>query len=173
MVAVHLTAAGTFSELNSLWQGTGNDAVTGTAEPGDHFGDQVSVVNTAPRAQSTAATMRIAVGIPGEDIDTATDAGAVQSFSLLGTPGDSDQWIQAGMVGIPGTPGSDQYMGHNIHFTGTRLYVGMPYGPSGYGALHVLPISNVTGGTIAQTITYQPGTGGLPPSGDRFGHVAR
>ncbi|OPC77746.1 esterase [Embleya scabrispora] len=174
VVAVRITATGAFSQLDNFWQGTGDDAVAGAAERGDHFGDQVSVVNTAPRVQSTAATMRIAVGIPGEDINTATDAGAIQTFSLLGTPGDSDHWIQAGMVGIPGTPGTNQYLGHNMHFTSTGLYVGMPYGPSDYGALHVLPMGNATaGGTIGRTTTYQPGTGGLPATGDRFGHAAR
>ncbi|MER0241084.1 S1 family peptidase [Streptomyces sp. HSW2009] len=174
VIAVRITATGTYSQLNSFWQGTNEDGVSGASEPGDHFGDQIAIVNTAPRAQSTAATMRIAVGVSGEDIGSAPDAGAVQTFSLLGAPGNSDLWIAPGSAGIPGSPGTDQYVGHNIHFTGTKLYVGMPYGPSSYGSLHALPMSNaIAGGTVAQVTTYQPGTGGLPPVGDRFGHSAR
>ena len=71
----------------------------------------------------------------------------------------------------PGPPGANQSLGVSIHFTGTKLYVGMPYGPGAYGALHALPMSNVTaGGAVA---AYQPGQGGLPAAGTRFGLAAR
>lgn len=50
----------------------------------------------------------------------------------------------------------------------------MPYGPSAHGALYALPISNVTaGGVIAPVTAYEPGTGGLPATGARFGWAAR
>ncbi|NGO44888.1 hypothetical protein G6048_22895, partial [Streptomyces sp. YC419] len=53
------------------------------------------------------------------------------------------------------------------------LYVGMPYGP-GTGALHALPMSNVTaGGAVAAVTSYRPGQGGLPSVGTRFGYAAR
>lgn len=49
----------------------------------------------------------------------------------------------------------------------------MPYGPSAYGAVHVLPWSNVTGGTVGAVTTYAPGTGSLPAVGVRFGAVVK
>ncbi|WP_327684390.1 trypsin-like serine protease [Streptomyces sp. NBC_00467] len=173
VVTFRVTAAGTYSEVDALSQGTGDDTVTGTAEAGDRFGEKVTAVNTAPRATGTVSTLRVAVGIPGEAVGTAAKAGAVQTFPLLGTAGDSDVWIEAGSAaGLPGTPGANQYVGRSITFTGTNLYVGMPYGPS-LGAVHVLPWSNVSGGTKAAVTTYQPGSGGLPPVGGRFGYVAK
>lgn len=52
--------------------------------------------------------------------------------------------------------------------------LGMPNGPSTYGALYALPMANVTAGATPTAITtYRPGTGGLPSAGLRFGWTAR
>nr|WP_262505466.1 hypothetical protein [Streptomyces sp. TRM68367] len=170
-----ITASGTVGQLNTYLSGTGDDDVSGTSEAGDRFGAAVTAVNTAPRAVSSTATMRLAVGIPNEAIGTVAKAGAITTFSLLGSPGAGERWLEAGDGdGIPGPAGANQNLGRSIHYTGTGLYVGMPYGPSTYGALHALLMSNVTaGGTIAAVTTYQPGQGGLPAAGTRFGYTAR
>ncbi|MFJ4206227.1 S1 family peptidase [Streptomyces sviceus] len=170
-----ITAAGTFTQLYGISQGTADDDVTGTAEAGDRMGAALTAINTAPRAVSTTTTMKLAVGVPNEAIGTADNAGAVHTFSLLGAPGANDRWLEAGDGdGIPTAPGADQQLGTSIHYTGTKLYVGLPLGPSTYGTLYALPLSNVTaGGTVAPVTTYQPGTGGLPAVGDRFGYAAR
>ncbi|MGK3937262.1 trypsin-like serine protease [Streptomyces caeruleatus] len=170
-----ITAAGTFTQLNTITQGTGDDDVVGTSEAGDRMGAALTAINTAPRALSTTATMKLAVGVPDEALDTVADAGAVHTFSLLGSPGANDRWLEAGDGdGIPTAPGAGQKLGSSIHYTGTKLYVGLPLGPSTYGTLYALPLSNVTaGGTVAPVTTYQPGTGGLPAAGDRFGYAAR
>ncbi|MDQ0909716.1 hypothetical protein QFZ22_005701 [Streptomyces canus] len=175
VILFRVTAAGAGSQLAELKQGTAEDDVSGSAEPGDRMGETVTAINTAPRSVSTTATMKLAVGVPGEAVGSLAKAGAVHTFSLLGTPGANDRWLEAGDGdGIPGTPGAGQAVGSSIHFTGTSLYVGMPNGPSTYGALHALPLSNVTaGGTVAAVTTYQPGTGGLPAAGSRFGYAAR
>ncbi|MFF7550840.1 trypsin-like serine protease [Streptomyces canus] len=175
VILFRITAAGAGSQLAELKQGTADDDVSGSAEPGDRMGETVTAINTAPRAVSTTATMKLAVGVPGEAVGSLAKAGAVHTFSLLGTPGANDRWLEAGDGdGIPGTPGAGQAVGSSLHFTGSRLYVGMPNGPSTYGALHALPLSNVTaGGTVAAATTYQPGTGGLPAAGSRFGYAAR
>ncbi|MFJ6908250.1 trypsin-like serine protease [Streptomyces griseoluteus] len=174
-IVFQVKAAGTFTQLNAIDAGSSTDDVAGGAESGDRFGSTLAVTNTAPRSVGTAATMKLAVGITGEAVGSAAAAGAVQTFSLIGAPGANDRWIQAGdSAGVPGTPGANQKLGSSIWFTGTKLYVGMPYGPSSYGALHALPLSNVTaGGTSAAVTTYQPGTGGLPAAGSRFGASAR
>ncbi|MFI1359285.1 S1 family peptidase [Streptomyces sp. NPDC020898] len=175
VLTFRITAAGTYTQLQGLSQGAGDDDVTGTSEAGDRMGVALSAVNTAPRAVSTAATMKLAVGVPNEAVGTAANAGAVHTFSLLGAPGANDRWLEVGDGdGIPGTAGADQQLGSSIHYTGTKLYVGMPLGPNTYGTLYALPHSNVTaGGAVAAVTTYQPGTGGLPAAGDRFGYSAR
>jgi hypothetical protein len=175
VVLVRIDAGGTWSYLHELNPREPDDDVSGTAESGDRFGEAVAVVNTAPRAVGSTATMRIAVGAPGEDIGSTANAGAISTFSPFGSPGTSDRWLEAGDGdGIPGTPGTNQYLGTSIHFTGTKLYVGMPYGPSSYGALYALPMPNVNaGGTVEAVTTYRPGTGGLPAAGGRFGYAAR
>ena len=174
VVVGRVTAAGAWDELRELKQGTADDDVSGTSEAGDRMGETLTAVNTAPRAFDTTATMRLAVGTPGEALGTTDNAGAVHTFSLVAAAGANDRWIEAGDGdGIPGTPGANQYLGRNMHYTGTKLYVGMPYGP-GLGALYALPMSNtVNGGTVAAVTTYKPGTGGFPNVGTRFGAQAR
>ncbi|MFG2769312.1 trypsin-like serine protease [Streptomyces sp. NPDC048350] len=174
VVVGRVTAAGVWGELRELKQGTDVDDVSGTSEVGDRMGETLTAVNTAPRAVGTSATMRLAVGTPGEAIGTTDNAGAVHTFSLVAAAGANDRWLEAGDGdGIPGTPGANQYLGRNMHYTGTKLYVGMPYGP-GLGALYALPMSNtVNGGTVAAVTAYKPGTGGFPSVGTRFGAQAR
>lgn len=175
VLTFRITAAGTYSQLYGVSSGTATDDVSGTSEAGDRFGTTVTAVNTAPRAVSTTATMKLAVGVPNEAIGSAANAGAIQTFSLLGTPGANDRWLEVGDGdGIPGTPGANQTLGRSIHYTGTHLYVGMPYGPSTYGTLYALPLSNVTAdGAVAPVTTYKPGQSGLPSAGARFGYAAR
>ncbi|MDX2542396.1 trypsin-like serine protease [Streptomyces sp. WI04-05B] len=175
VLTFRIAAAGTYTQLYGINQGTADDDVSGGAEAGDRMGVTLSAINTAPRAVSTTATMKLAVGDPNEAVGTAANAGAVHTFSLLGAPGANDRWLEVGDGdGIPGTPAAGQQLGSSIHYTGTKLYVGMPLGPSTYGTLYALPHSNVTaGGAVAAVTTYQPGTGGLPAAGDRFGYAAR
>lgn len=175
VLTFRVTASGTYTQLNGLSSGTGDDDVSGTSEAGDHFGTTLTAVNTAPRAVSTEATMKVAVGVPDEALGSVPKAGAVHVFSLLGSPGANDKWVESGDGdGIPGAPGADQRLGSSIHFTGTHLYVGMPYGPSSTGALYALPMSNVTLGEPTAPVTvYRPGQGGLPPAGTAFGYAAR
>ncbi|WP_426368030.1 S8 family serine peptidase [Streptomyces sp. E-08] len=175
VVQIRIKPDGTWSYLRELKQGTAEDDVSGTSETGDRMGEYLAAVNTAPGSVSTVASMRLAVGTPGEDIGAVANAGAVHTFSLAGSAGPNDRWIEAGDGdGVPGPPGANQYMGRSIHFTTTKLYVGMPSGPVATGALYALPMSNVTGGgTVAATTTYKPGSGGLPANGVAFGYSAR
>ncbi|MFB7452080.1 S8 family serine peptidase [Streptomyces sp. NPDC056194] len=175
VVQIRIKPDGTWSYLRELKQGTAEDDVSGTSETGDRMGEYLTAVNTAPGSVSTVASMRLAVGTPGEDIGTVANAGAIHTFSLAGSAGPNDRWIEAGDGdGVPGPPGANQSLGKSIHFTATRLYVGMPSGPLATGALYALPMSNVTqGGTVAATTTYKPGSGGLPANGVAFGYSAR
>ncbi|MEU6395285.1 trypsin-like serine protease [Streptomyces sp. NPDC046939] len=175
VVLVRINADKTWSYLRELRQGEADDTVSGTSEAGDRMGESLTAINTTPRKAATASTLLVAVGTPGEAIGTETEAGATHVFGMIGAAGDNDVWVQAGdSAGVPGTPKSGQRLGESIHFTGTRLYAGMPYGPAAYGALHALPIGNVIPGNAkAAVTTYQPGTGGLPATGTTFGTAAR
>ncbi|MFF5305473.1 S1 family peptidase [Streptomyces sp. NPDC013161] len=175
VLTFEIASTGTYTQLNSYQSGTDSDDVSGTSEVGDHFGQTLSAVNTAPRAVSTTDTLKLAVGIPDEAIGTTAGAGAFSTFSLLGSPGANDRWTEIGDGdGVPGTAAAGQHLGSSIHYTGTNLYVGLPYGPSIYGTLYALPLSNVTaGGTVAAVTTYQPGAGDLPAADVSFGYAAR
>lgn len=152
---------------------TATDDVTGTSEAGDRIGQALAAVNTAPRAVGSPATLRLAVGITGEAIGTTAKAGAITTFSLLGSPGADDHWIESGDAsGIPGAPAVNAQLGTSLHFTATNLYVGMPHGPNTYGATHSLPMSNVTAGGVDGTgTTFQPGSNGLPAAGGQLVRV--
>ncbi|MCX5558331.1 trypsin-like serine protease [Streptomyces sp. NBC_00038] len=172
VTTVRVGAAGAVTELASIHQGTAG--VNGGSATGDGFGTQVAAANTAPNATGTASTMLLAVGVPGKDIGTVADAGIVQTFSLLGAPGDTDHWAEAGnATGLPGTPGASQFVGKYLNATGTHLWIGMPHGPAERGAVHGLPWSNLTGGTVGTVTTYQPGLGGMPLTGKAFGMAIR
>ncbi|MFE2591323.1 S1 family peptidase [Streptomyces anthocyanicus] len=175
VMLVHLAADGSWDYLHALNQGSSTDDRSGTIEAGDSVGASLSAVNTAPRAVGSADTLKVAVGAPGEDLAGAADAGAIHTFSLMGSAGANDLWIEAGDGdGVPGTPGAGEKLGTSIHFTPRNLYAGMPYGPAATGALHVLPYPNVVpGGTSRPATTYQPGQGGLPANGNYFGYAAR
>ncbi|WP_407111321.1 trypsin-like serine protease [Streptomyces sp. DSM 116494] len=175
VILVHIRADGTWDYMHALNQGSGTDDRSGTIETGDYVGSSLSAVNTAPREVGSAATLKIAVGAPGEDLAGVTDAGAIHTFSLTGAAGANDRWIEAGDGdGVPGPPSEGAKLGTSIHFTPRNLYAGMPYGPTATGALHVLPFPNtVSGGTSGPATTYQPGQGGLPANGNYFGYSAR
>ncbi|WP_306324346.1 MULTISPECIES: trypsin-like serine protease [unclassified Streptomyces] len=175
VVLVQIDAKGAWSYVRELRQGDGTDTVVGTSETGDRMGESLTAINTAPRQVATAATLKVAVGTPGEAVGSATKAGAIHTFSLLGAAGDNDLWIEAGDGdGIPGTPTANHRLGQSIHYTGTKLYAGLPYGPVATGVLYALPIGNTyPGGTSGTVTTYKPGTGGLPAAGTEFGSAAR
>ncbi|WP_307825419.1 trypsin-like serine protease [Streptomyces sp. MBT55] len=166
---LRLTPTG-FSQLSGVHQGT--TGMTGANEDGDRFGHTVSAVSLNPAAVSTAKNTLVAVGVPGEDIGTATDAGGIYTFGLVGAPGDSDTTVHPGVAGLPGAPVTGEKVGSAVTATGTHLYIGIPDGPTAYGRAHALPWANTTGGTEPVT-TYEPGKDGLPATGQRFGAAMR
>ncbi|MFJ4967166.1 trypsin-like serine protease [Streptomyces sp. NPDC088729] len=166
---IRLTPTG-FSQLSGIHQGS--TGVTGANEDGDRFGHTVSAISSRPDAVSTAQNTLVAVGVPGEDIGTATDAGGIMTFALIGAPGDFDTTVYPGIAGLPGAPATGEKVGTALTATGTHLYVGIPDGPTAYGRAHALPWANTTGGTEPVT-TYEPGQNGLPATGQRFGASIR
>ncbi len=175
VMIVRLKADNTWDYTHAVNQGTADDDRSGTIEAGDASGSSLSAVNTAPRSVGSATTLKLAVGVPGEDLGTVADAGAIHTFSVMSAAGSNDQWIEAGDGdGIPGSPSANARVGKSIHFTPRNLYAGLPYGPVGTGSLYALPFANVTpGGTTGTATAYQPGQNGLPAGGSLFGYEAR
>ncbi|MEU3616826.1 FG-GAP repeat protein [Streptomyces sp. NPDC006872] len=169
----HLKVDGTVALLSWIHQDAvaADGNVEEKAEPGDFFGQQLAAVNTATNVVGTATTMRLAVGVPGEETtEDAPEAGGVQVFPLIGAPGASDAWIEPGS-GIPSGPSARTYAGISLGATPALLYVGVPYGPADGRAVHGFPWNVVSGG--APTQTWKPGEGGIPAGGVSFGAAVR
>lgn len=163
-----ITATGTFTELNWISQVTPD--VLGTDEAGDRFGHELAAINTSPNAVSTGSTVRLAIGVPGENSGSgATDAGAVSLVPMVGAPGASDSWIAPG----PDTPIADQedrYMGQSLAAAPSHLHVGIPYGPVASRGIEKYAW-NTPGGTPADRLL--PGTNGLAVNGKALGAKIR
>lgn len=170
--AVHVyqvKADGTVALLN--WIDQNVEGVEGDAEAGDFFGQQLAAVNTTPNVVGTATTMRLAVGVPGEEsTEQAPEAGGVQILPLIGAPGASDAWIEPGS-GIPSGPAPRTYAGISLGSSPSMLYVGVPYGPAEGHAVHGFPWTAVSG--AAPTQTWKPGEGGIPAGAVAFGATVR
>ncbi|MEV6989647.1 VCBS repeat-containing protein [Streptomyces sp. NPDC093228] len=165
----HMKADGSVVLLN--WIDQNVEGVEGEAEPGDFFGQRLAAVNTATNVVSTAGTMRLAVGVPGEEsAENATEAGGVQILPAIGAPGASDAWIEPGN-GIPSGPTPRTYAGISLGSSPSLLYVGMPYGPAEGRAVHGFPWNTASGGAPAQT--WKPGEAGIPAGGTAFGATVR
>ncbi|MFJ6984223.1 MULTISPECIES: FG-GAP repeat protein [unclassified Streptomyces] len=165
----HIKADGSVTFLN--WIDQNVDGVEGDAEAGDFFGQRVAATNTTTNVVSTAATMRLAVGVPGEESTTeAPEAGGVHLLSLLGAPGAADSWIEPG-AGIPSGPSPRTYAGISLGSSPSLLYVGVPYGPAAGRAVHGFPWNAATGS--APTQTWKPGEGGIPAAAAAFGATVR
>ncbi|MEE1930854.1 VCBS repeat-containing protein [Streptomyces sp. TRM 70351] len=171
VVVLEVTASGTVRQQADIHQSYA--AVTGVGEDGDYFGQHLTAVNTAPSAVSTADTVLLAVGIPGEDLGEAADAGAVQVFPMAGEPGSADVWLEKGMHGVPGGYGPGEYVGTSLAATAGRLYVGVPYGPADAHGVYGVPWRNLTSGGTAAVSSWRPGEGGIPADHTAFGAVVR
>lgn len=162
----HIKADGTVTPL--AWIDQNQPGVEGEAEPGDFFGRRLAAVNTSPSAPGTAATMRLAVGVPGEEeTEEFPEEGGVQILPLLGDPGAGDVRLSPGhgvpaAVRVPRT-----LLGLGLGASPTALYVGVPYGPAENRAVHAFPWNTPDGG--APTRTWRPGEGGIPAANTAFG----
>ncbi|MEU9173336.1 trypsin-like serine protease [Streptomyces sp. NPDC048420] len=170
VIVLRVTPAGTVTELPDLHQDVAD--VAGSTEAGDRFGEQVSAVAAAPGAVASATNTLIAVGIPGEDLGTAADAGSVYVFSPVGAPGANDRPVEPGRYGVPGAPVASANMGSSLHTTGTHLYIGMPKAGS-FGSAYVVPWGNVLAAGTETVAVLAPGSDGLPAAGVAFGTVVR
>lgn len=144
-------------------------AVDGDLGDGDYLGQRVMVVNLAPTQVSTPATVRVVVGIPGEDGAAGADTGAFQVFGWRADPGADDVVIRRtgdSGTGLPGQAASMDLLGLSAAASAERLYVASPYGQAG---VYALGWSDLAAGTVGVVETWQPGVGGVPAGGRAFG----
>ncbi|GED87072.1 FG-GAP and VCBS repeat-containing protein [Streptomyces sp. 6-11-2] len=112
-------------------------AVSGAEEVGDQFGAALAMVPYRPAGATSTTESLLAVGVPGEDLSTTVDAGAVQVFRLTATGFTEVAWIDQNTAGVEGEAEAGDFFGRrlaavntspNTTSTGatTRLAIGVP-----------------------------------------------
>ncbi|MDQ0774883.1 hypothetical protein QF026_003349 [Streptomyces aurantiacus] len=172
---IRIQPSGAYTELVAVDSST--DGVEGFPTSGDFFGQRVSIANTDTTVVSSNATIRLAVGIPGRDVGSAEDAGAVQILRPMDTSiGANDKVLTraAGAGALPGTATARDYTGISMTSGSTNLYLGVPYSKASAtpkGVLYAVPWSDIDGSTTTGSTTFLPGAGGIPDAGTAFGVV--
>ena len=146
--------------------------VPGTAEAGDQFGRSLDTVRVGN-------TTRLAVGVPGEDVGSDSNAGAVQLFSsnnITITPGAN---LTQDTAGVSGASEPGDLFGNQLAFaapglgdSATRLAVSVPgedAAATNQGIVQVFPVTDLDAeATYAQD---SPGVPGAVEAGDEFGET--
>ncbi len=144
--------------------------VAGSAEAGDVFGRSLDTIKVG-------GTSRIAVGVPGEDLGAAVNAGAVQLFAGPTTAITPTANLSQDTAGVSGTAESQDGFGSRLAFIGpgladpaTRLAVSSPTEDgeaADTGLVQVFPLTDL--GAEASYSQSSPGVPGVASAGDRFG----
>lgn len=172
-VVVRIEPSGAFTEIKGVDAAVPN--VEGEPVAGDYFGQRVAITNTDASVVSSASTIRLAVGVPGRDVDGVRDAGVIHVFNPLDTDsGSADKIIKRGSAVLPGAPRARDYAGIALRSGASVLYVGIPYSKdpaTSKGVLYTMPWTDIDGTTNVGTKTFQPGVGGLSGIGTAFASV--
>jgi hypothetical protein len=160
--AVQLFSSATDSFTAGVLLSQQTAGVSGTAEPGDGFGN--SLAFAAPSLGDRLT--RLGVGIPGED-GSARDTGRVQVFPI--TDLDAETSYAQNSPGVPGAADAGDRFGATLAYVSgvaeRALIVGVPDDvDNGSGMVNVIPL----GGGVPRH--WKPGVGGVPSAGsNRFG----
>lgn len=144
--------------------------VPGSAEAGDRFGRSLDSI-------AVGATSRLAVGIPGEDVGSVSNAGSVQLFSRSGGGLVAGTALTQNTAGVGDASQTGDLFGDKVAFApggagapGTKLAVSAPDedgAANATGLVQVFPMSD-----LDSEDTYTQSTAGVPgvaEAGDRFG----
>lgn len=135
----HTFASGVPTPLVGLDQGVPDGGVlSGVAEASDGLGTALAMTGYRPSSQTYNSDVLLAIGVPGEDIGSATDAGGVHIVRIQpdGTYSEVTT-VNAGTADVEGNPTSGDFMGQRVSLANTspgtvssddtiRLGVGIP-----------------------------------------------
>ncbi|MQA24863.1 MAG: hypothetical protein GEU94_05200 [Micromonosporaceae bacterium] len=150
--------------LPERWSASQNTTgVAGTAEAGDRFGSLVAL--GGPWRDDIGEP--VVVGVAGEDIGAAGDAGAVQVFGdATSDPGNGDVFVSQAHAGE--SPEAGDHFGAAVTTRGDYLYVGAPDDVTySSGAVHGILWPSLFGPEGHQF--FVPGVDGVPADATRFG----
>jgi hypothetical protein len=156
-----------------LGLGQDQDVIGGAEEFGDGFGTSLAMAPYRPSGATSTTESLVAVGVPGEDLATTVDAGAVQVFRVTATGAYSEvMWIDQNSVDVAGVGEAGDFFGQrlaavntapNSVSTGanTRLAIGVPGEESAEehrekGGVHIVPMVGSAG---ASDVWIDPGYG--------------
>ncbi|MFJ3493176.1 VCBS repeat-containing protein [Streptomyces sp. NPDC086091] len=118
--------------------GQDQDAIGGSEEVGDQFGAALAMVPYRPSGATSTTESLLAVGVPGEDLSTTVDAGAVQVFRLTATGAYTETaWIDQNSADVEQESEAGDFFGKRLAAvntspnsvstaTTTRLAIGVP-----------------------------------------------
>jgi len=158
-------------ELSGVSLDQNAPGVPNSSESGDRYGSSIDTVRVG-------GTTRIAIGAPGEDLGSDTNAGLVQLFSSDTEDVDPGTALSQDTAGVGGSAEDGDEFGTAVAWIApglgdarTRLAVGVPKenttGGVDAGAVQVFPTNN-----LASDVSWTQGSPGVPggaDAGDKFG----
>ncbi|MFE6041352.1 FG-GAP repeat domain-containing protein [Streptomyces sp. NPDC056452] len=149
------------------------DVIQGAEEAGDAFGTALAMVPYRPSGATSTTEVLLAVGVPGEDLSTTVDAGAVQVFRITAS-GTFTQvyWLDQNTADAEDQTEAGDFFGQRLaavntspnstaSATTTRLAVGVPGEESAEehmekGGVQIFPLVGAPGASDAW---LEPGWG--------------
>ncbi|MEO3974995.1 FG-GAP repeat protein [Streptomyces sp. CAU 1734] len=160
--------------------GQDNPDISGSEEQGDGFGTSLAMVPYRPLPIVPAGSL-LAVGVPGEDLSTTVDAGAVQIFHISSAGEVTErEWVDQNTTDVEQESEAGDFFGQRLAAVGLtagglpssrafRLAIGVPGKQSSdehrdTGGVHIVPMVGPPG---AADNWIEPGNGipGTPAKG--------
>ncbi|MFE9018794.1 FG-GAP-like repeat-containing protein [Streptomyces sp. NPDC007808] len=171
LTVVHGGPAGFSTTRKPVVINQATTGVPGTAEQGDGMGSGLSVGDT-----NGDGYLDVATGLPGEDLNGVTDAGAVLVLrgSANGLTGSGSKVFTQNTSGVPGTAEKGDKFGAQtalVDADGDKkdgLVVGAPAENAGNGSVWVFRATS-SGITASGSFSFGPTTMGIPAAGAGFG----
>lgn len=146
------------TEYENINQDVDGNAAEG-AERGDAFGAAVAMVNRTPGQNTSANTLLLTVGVPGEDADGRYEVGQAQLFSMTEAVNQENNLVREQLPSASFTPATGATIGRVLHATKAQLFITAEgaTGPAVYG----IPWDNLVAGGTAAVKVHTPATFGL------------
>ncbi|MEW2045990.1 VCBS repeat-containing protein [Streptomyces sp. NPDC005476] len=162
--------------------GQDQDVISGAEEVGDQFGTALAMVPYRASGATSTTESLLAVGVPGEDLSTTVDAGAVQVFKLAANGTFTETaWIDQNTADVDQEAEAGDFFGKRLAAvnsspnatstaTTTRLAIGVPGEESGEehpekGGVQIVPLVGAAG---ASDQWIDPGYGVGPTPAPRM-----